>query len=116
MCVTQCNNGAVVLLTRLILLAVCLISVDALKPNPKAALYMSYDLLDKVPHDSECFTQGLVNYEGRWYESCGLNGRSSVRIFDPATGAVLKRNPVPLPHEVFSEGIYVLPHADGPRL
>ena len=77
---------------------------------------MRYNLLETMPHDSDCFTQGLMNYEGRMYESCGLFGRSSVRIFDPATGSVLKKNPVPLGKDVFSEGIYVLPHDDGPRL
>ena len=36
-----------------------------------------------IPHDDKCFTQRLVyDEEGNLYESCGLYGKSSLRIVD----------------------------------
>jgi glutaminyl-peptide cyclotransferase len=63
-------------------------------------------LVDRIPHDSSAFTQGLVWYDGRLLESTGLYGQSQVRILDPASGAVLRS--VALPPEHFGEGIALL--------
>lgn len=60
-------------------------------------------VLAHSPHDTAAFTQGLVFYRGRLYESTGIEGRSQVRELDPATGAVRRR--VALPAADFGEGI-----------
>ncbi len=75
---------------------------------PFSAETPRYDVkvLQSWPHDPEAFTQGLDLYDGRLYESTGVEGRSSVREVDLATGRVLKRVDVPYP--IFGEGITVL--------
>ena len=40
----------------------------------------------RLSHDRNAFTQGLVYYEGRLYESTGLVGRSSLRRVDLESG------------------------------
>jgi glutaminyl-peptide cyclotransferase len=54
-----------------------------------------------IPHDSQAFTQGLFYDNGRLYESTGLYGKSSLRILDASTGAIVKNMPV---DKVFAEG------------
>lgn len=58
------------------------------------------------PHDPRAFTEGLVAHGRVLLESTGLEGRSSVRRVDPATGRVLRitRNPA----RIFGEGLTVL--------
>ena len=58
------------------------------------------------PHDREAFTQGLVFRNGSLLESTGLNGQSSLREVELATGRVLKR--VALPQVYFAEGLAVI--------
>ncbi|MGD9906149.1 MAG: glutaminyl-peptide cyclotransferase [Vicinamibacterales bacterium] len=55
------------------------------------------------PHDPGAFTQGLLLVDGRLFESTGLEGRSSLREVDVATGRVLRRLDVPAP--IFAEGL-----------
>ena len=57
-------------------------------------------------HDSMCFTQGLILQDNVLYESCGLTGKSSLRIVDYQTGQVLKRQR--LEAKYFAEGIALL--------
>jgi glutamine cyclotransferase len=62
-----------------------------------------YRVLAVYPHDPGAFTQGLVYYQGNFYEGTGLRGRSSLRKVDLETGAVLQiRN---LPERYFGEGV-----------
>jgi glutamine cyclotransferase len=57
-----------------------------------------------IPHDDKCFTQGLVyDEEGNLYESCGLYGKSSLRIVDRSTGRV--KHKILLPRDIFAEGL-----------
>ena len=56
-----------------------------------------------IPHDEACFTQGLVLDGDILYESCGLYGKSSLRIVDPKTGSVIKKKR--LHSRYFAEGI-----------
>ncbi|MDE0443577.1 MAG: glutaminyl-peptide cyclotransferase [Gammaproteobacteria bacterium] len=42
----------------------------------------------KIPHDPGAFTQGLLWWQGKLYESTGRRGQSQLRRIDPATGAV----------------------------
>jgi glutaminyl-peptide cyclotransferase len=65
-------------------------------------------VIDRVAHDPEAFTQGLVVVQGRLYESTGLEGASTLRELDPGTGDVLRS--VDLAPDLFGEG---LAHVDG---
>ena len=67
---------------------------------------LSYELLATHPHDSACYTQGLVIDEGVFYESCGLYGKSSLRKVNPADGSVLAE--VALDPKYFAEGLVLL--------
>lgn len=55
------------------------------------------------PHDPRAFTQGLLFFEGKFYESTGLLGRSSLRRVDPDSGVVERG--VDLPADLFGEGL-----------
>jgi glutaminyl-peptide cyclotransferase len=60
----------------------------------------------RLPHDTMAFTQGLLVHRGHLLESTGLEGRSSVREVDAATGRELRRTE--LPSDEIGEGIAVL--------
>ncbi|GGG85682.1 glutaminyl-peptide cyclotransferase [Edaphobacter dinghuensis] len=62
-----------------------------------------YRVVHAYPHDGSAFTQGLVMIDGMLYEGTGLNGRSSVRAVDLATGRVLQS--VKVPDRYFGEGL-----------
>ncbi len=62
-----------------------------------------YRVVRTYPHDPGAFTQGLIYLEGHLYESTGLNGRSSLRMTDLATGKVLQQQGVP--SQYFAEGM-----------
>ena len=64
------------------------------------------EVLSSVKHDSECFTQGLLYYKEQLVETCGLYKRSSIRIIDPKSGAVLKQ--IRLRDNLFAEGATVV--------
>ena len=64
------------------------------------------EVLQKIPHDTSAFTQGLELVDGVLYEGTGLEGQSTMRALDPATGDVQKK--VDLPQELFGEGITVV--------
>ncbi len=63
----------------------------------------SYQVVRIYPHDPHAFTQGLIYLDGHLYESTGLEGRSSLRMVDLSTGAVLQKHD--LPGEFFGEGL-----------
>jgi glutaminyl-peptide cyclotransferase len=65
-----------------------------------------YQIVNMLPHDANAFTQGLVVSDGKFVESTGQEGRSSLRSVDPATGKVLKKVDVSSPY--FAEGIALL--------
>ena len=56
-----------------------------------------------IPHDTSAFTQGLLWWDGRLYESTGLRGASSLRRLHPETGEVELR--AALPVFFFGEGL-----------
>jgi glutaminyl-peptide cyclotransferase len=68
-----------------------------------AAPTQGYRIIHVYPHDATAFTQGLIYLDGALYESTGLNGRSSIRMVDLASGRVLQR--YDLPAEYFGEGL-----------
>lgn len=86
--------------------------IQTVPPSPAAIagatapVSYSYEVIRSWPHDRAAFTQGLVFRNGALLESTGLNGRSSVREVELATGRVLKH--VALPQQYFGEGLAVL--------
>ena len=63
-------------------------------------------VLDAFPHDPDAFTQGLVLHDGRFYESTGLYGSSTIRIVVPETGETVSS--VRLDDRYFGEGLEVV--------
>jgi glutamine cyclotransferase len=61
------------------------------------------EILRVLPHDPGAYTQGLVLHDGRFYESTGTYGASSVREVDVETGAVLRMHR--LADDEFGEGL-----------
>ncbi|RYH13336.1 glutaminyl-peptide cyclotransferase [archaeon] len=61
--------------------------------------------VEEIPHDSNCFTQGLEIHNGIMYESCGLYGRSSLRKVNMKTGKSILTQTVS--RELFAEGITI---------
>ena len=72
------------------------------EPVPTA----SYDIVASYPHDPAAFTQGLDWHEGTLYESTGINGQSSLREVDLATGEVRRR--IAILSEHFGEGMTIV--------
>jgi glutamine cyclotransferase len=70
---------------------------------PAAIVNYTYEIVNTFPHDSKAFTQGLLFMNGKFYESTGLYGSSSLRQVDPATGKVLRFTP--LSNLYFAEGL-----------
>ncbi len=70
-----------------------------------AAPVSSYTIINRYPHDTVAFTEGLLidSDNATLYESTGLNGESSLRREDLATGQVLAR--IDIPAEYFAEGL-----------
>jgi len=76
-----------------------LLTITALAESPVG----HYRVVKVYPHDPGAFTQGLIYLDGHLYESTGLNGRSSLRMADLATGKVLQQQVVP--SQYFAEGM-----------
>jgi glutaminyl-peptide cyclotransferase len=79
------------------------------KTDEKTPVY-NYEIVKAYPHDTSAFTQGLVVYDGLFYE--GTGGRrsdsfhSSLRKVEIDTGKVLQKSD--LAGEYFGEGITIL--------
>jgi glutamine cyclotransferase len=70
---------------------------------PVALAVRAVRVLAVHPHDPRAYTQGLVFHAGRLYESLGLEGRSTVREVELASGRVLRE--APLAASEFGEGL-----------
>ncbi len=64
-----------------------------------------FGIVNRYPHDSNAFTQGLVFADGFLFEGTGLRGRSSLRKVDLATATILQYRS--LPARFFGEGVTV---------
>jgi len=73
------------------------------EPQRREAPVQAFTIVQSFPHDPDAFTQGLVFADGEFYESTGLNGESTLRRVEIATGKVLKRQPVD--SQYFAEGL-----------
>lgn len=82
--------------------ALCLLGGCSAAQSPSAGI-RRYEAVNAFPHDTNAFTQGLAYGDGELYEGTGLNGRSSVRRVELATGKVLRQHR--LPWKYFGEGI-----------
>jgi glutamine cyclotransferase len=71
------------------------------KSPVKPALY-SYQVVNTFPHDTTSYTQGLGYYDGRFLESTGENGQSTLRWVDPKTGNAIKK--IDIDKQYFGEG------------
>ena len=70
------------------------------------AAVSDYLVKDRLPHDRGAFTQGLLFYDGRMYESTGQYGRSDIRVTDVQTGDIIQSRR--LPADRFGEGLALL--------
>jgi glutamine cyclotransferase len=68
--------------------------------------WIPFEIVDRHPHDTTAFTQGLVYEQGVLFESTGRRGRSVVRKTDLASGQVVAE--VSLADHLFGEVIAVL--------
>jgi glutamine cyclotransferase len=65
-----------------------------------------YELVNAWPHDRAAFTQGLVLHDGKFLESTGQYGQSSLRRVEMETGRVLQK--VDVAPQYFAEGMTLL--------
>ena len=71
--------------------------------------FMNYtaEIVNRYPHDSRAFTQGLLFENAETLlESTGMNGQSSLRRVELKTGRVIQK--VDLPQRYFGEGLALL--------
>lgn len=69
-------------------------------PEPEQLTVQVEEIL---PHDRRAYTQGLVYYVGKLYESTGKRGFSKLRRVDPKSGRVEKE--LALDSRLFGEGL-----------
>ena len=77
--------------------------VQRLPPVGSRVPVSGYTIKHVYPHDSRAFTQGIEYRDGVLFEGTGLNGQSTLRKVELATGKVLQQ--VPVPPDYFGEGI-----------
>ncbi|NJW51430.1 glutaminyl-peptide cyclotransferase [Salinimicrobium oceani] len=74
--------------------------------NATAPVTYTYEIINKFPHATDAYTQGLEFYNNELYESTGHYGSSSLRKVDLQTGEVLQK--IDIPANFFAEGITIL--------
>lgn len=74
--------------------------------NTVAPTVYSYEIVNRYPHQTDAYTQGLEFVEDELYESTGSYGESKLRKVDYKTGKVLKQ--IELDNAYFAEGLTVL--------
>ena len=98
----------------LFIVFVCLFTLDCQnaptatteKSGTEAVPVYGYEVVHDFPHDTDAFTQGLVVQDGKFLESTGEVGHSSLRRVEIETGKVIEKVDVPPPY--FAEGITLL--------
>jgi glutaminyl-peptide cyclotransferase len=78
------------------------VGYEAANIGPRAEILIP-QVMGAYPHDSDAFTQGLLLYEGTFYESTGRRGESTLRQVEPQTGDVLRS--VDVDATYFAEGL-----------
>ncbi len=77
---------------------------NALPLSTQPQRYM-FEIQHVFPHDTSAFTEGLEIYEGIMYESTGLNGKSTLRKVELATGRIKQQ--IEIDSNIFGEGITI---------
>lgn len=77
-------------------------SISTPLPSPEAPI-QTIKIVKRLPHDTTAFTQGFLVSGTFFFESTGLNGKSSVRKIDVLTGKILDRKG--LDSQFFGEGL-----------
>lgn len=77
-------------------------SVASHAATPSIPVY-DYQIVHSYPHDTKAFTEGFFYRDGYFYESTGLNGRSSIRKVDIESGKTLQK--MDIGKRYFGEGI-----------
>ena len=72
------------------------------RPSGKPVPYVA-EIVKEYPHDESAWTQGFVISDGDFFESTGMEGKSTVRRFELETGKALQT--VPLEARLFGEGL-----------
>ncbi len=85
--------------------ALAVLFLGAATPETKVRVRAS------LPHDPAAFTQGLLLYRGRLFETTGLYGHSTLREVDPQTGEVIRK--VEVAAGTFLEGLARVPSIRG---
>lgn len=68
-----------------------------------STIYYTVKIIRQFNHNSECYTQGLLYFDGFLYESAGGYGHSALYKIDPQNGKVVAKTSVP--DDKFAEGI-----------
>ncbi len=76
---------------------------DPAEIDPANPAQWTVQVIAVAPHDPTAFTQGLEIHDDLLLESTGLYGQSSIRIVDPASGAVISERA--LDSDLFGEGL-----------
>lgn len=99
--------------TRLTLLALLLFAVTSAHAQTLESLareiklpILSVEIVGEIPHDTSCWTQGLVYEDGILYESVGEYGKSKILKLDAATGELLQQTSIA--DRYFAEGLTLL--------
>jgi glutamine cyclotransferase len=87
------------------------VSTNIVLLAPKAPEELTYKVIKVFPHDTTCYTEGLLYQDGFMYESGGGTpsehlGQSSLRKVDLNTGKVLQKAMVD--PKIFAEGIAIV--------
>lgn len=73
--------------------------------NNSTAQDLKIKIIDKIPHDENAYTQGLVYHNGFLYESTGQYGESTLRKLD-TNGNIIKQ--IDIEAKYFAEGISII--------
>jgi glutamine cyclotransferase len=89
-------------------MAVALVLALALLGCGTPVAQETVEIVRVLPHDPGAYTQGLVLDQGRFYESTGTYGGSSLREVDVETGGVIRIHS--LSDDEFGEGLALVGH------
>ncbi|MCC8425105.1 glutaminyl-peptide cyclotransferase [Mucilaginibacter sp. UR6-11] len=82
------------------------ISTNIVLVPSKAPEELTYKVINKFPHDTSAYTEGLLYQDGYLYESTGNEGHSDIRKVDLLTGKVVQRQK--LEKKYFGEGSAII--------
>lgn len=79
---------------------------DPNKPNPNTPKVMAYSIISTFPHDTSSFTEGLLIYKDKMYETTGLEEKSKLMEVDVKTGKASRS--INLDKKYFGEGLVII--------